>query len=106
EDRIGIATEVGNVLPAFQAYRRERARSDPEIIRARPVSAIVRRSKTWPRVIRGLVMFVAGSLQDRHRHLKELRVGVRILPKLAARVPQEKLRVFFVGEGVGGNVVG
>src|SRR6266542_2132830 len=51
-------------------------------------------------------MFIAGLLQDRHSHLKEIRIGIRIRFEFSSCLAQKKFGVLLVGEAVGGNVVG
>ena len=50
-------------------------------------------------------MLVAGIFQDRHRHFEKFCVCIRILPKFATSVTQEKFRVFFVRQAVSGNML-
>src|SRR5947209_130537 len=50
-------------------------------------------------------MFVAGALQDRHRHLEKLGVCVRVLRKFAARVAQKELCVLLIRQAIGGDMI-
>ena len=51
-------------------------------------------------------MLVTGIFQDRHCHFEKFCVRIRILPKFAARVAQEKFRVLFVRQAISGNMLG
>ena len=50
-------------------------------------------------------MLVTGIFQDRHCHFEKFCVCIRILPKFAARVAQEKFRVLFVRQAIRGNML-
>src|ERR1700730_6305254 len=101
---VGVSSKVRNILPARHSNCGKRARSDAEIVGARPIPVIVSGSKTGSRVIRDFVMLVTRVFQYQHRTFEKLRVGVRVLAKFAARVTQKKFRVFFVSQAISRNV--
>ena len=97
---------ICNVLPALESARGKRARTDPDIVRAAPVSPIVLGVKSRTRIIRNLVVLVASPLECRHRQLKKARFRFIMRGKFAALESCEKLSVLFVGETVGRNMFG
>src|ERR1700693_6146161 len=104
KNRVGVSSKVRNVLPAGHSNCGKRARADAEIIGARPIPVIVRGTKSWSRVIRDFVLLVARVFQHRHREIEKLRVGIGVLPKLAAGVTQKEFGVFLVSQTVSRNV--
>ena len=87
---------IGDILPTLIFTRGKRARPEPNIVRAAPVSLIVPRAETRAGVIGYLVVLVAGSSEHGYRDFEQSHFGFVLWVKLATLKARQKLRVFFV----------
>ncbi len=105
-DAVAVDAIIGHVLPPLAAHGRERTWTETEVIIARPIAAIMRGFMTGPRVIRDLVLPITGSFEHAHGRFEKERVSLHIGAVFAPCLPQEKFRVFLVGQAIGRDVLG